>query len=131
MGVEKQIASVSMHDNQVSRLGCVVQVGMVPRTPHTKRTRNHVLTLVTFLFCPSGCKPCTPCKKFHTFILLVQYCNQSDNWFKKSKPSSVTTMPITMEHCVLSHYLLLCLVQRQLSRTAWQRFPVPGPIYFW
>lgn len=38
----------SMQDNQVGRLRCVVQVGIVPRTLHTKQTRNHILALVTF-----------------------------------------------------------------------------------
>lgn len=40
----------SMQDNQVGMLKCVVQAEMVPRTVHTKQTRNHILALVTFYF---------------------------------------------------------------------------------
>lgn len=40
----------SMQDNLIGRLGRVVRGGMVPRTPHTNETRNHILALVTFYF---------------------------------------------------------------------------------
>lgn len=59
---------------------------MVPRTPHSKQTRNHILALVTFYFvvfwsCPSHCRLYTPAQSPH--LLSAQHVQTQQNLFQR------------------------------------------------